>query len=365
MTHRKLCWIAGAIWLFVAAGCGDDGEGGRCDDPAAADTLRALADCAGFFVGAAFVQFNDEPEFRSTLAREFNSTTAPLYWEQVEPRRGEYDFRITDESVELALANRMRVRGHPLVWGRLGLPDYVRNETDAETLRRMVRERIALVVGRYRGRITQWDVVNEPLYALGIGPRPDGLEEYVFLRLLGPGYIREALELAHAADPDAKLFVNEFFVSEPGVKQDLFFELIRNLVESGAPLHGVGFQGHIRPPYRPGFVPTREQHEAAFRRFTALGLEVEITELDITLADPAAELDVQRRQYKDVFDACLAVPGCTGVTTWGVTDKFTWIRDFFRAEGAPLLFGELYERKPAYFGVRDALLERLRGATPP
>ena len=318
--------------------------------------LRALAAAAGVFVGAAFVEGSDEPEFRALLAREFNSTTAPVYWASTEPQRGTYDFTVPDTAVAIAAANGLRVRGHPLVWGRLALPDYVNQITDPDDLRALMAEHIESVVGRYRGRIVQYDVVNEPLTFLGDpGSTGTGLEDYVFLRVLGPGYIREALDLAHAADPEAELFINEFFVERPGPKQDYFYELARGLVVAGAPLHGVGLQGHITPPFGPQYRPTQGEIAAAVRRFADLGLAVEITELDVTLADPATELVQQAHTYADVFAGCLSVPACRGITTWGISDKNTWIRDFFHVEGAPLLFDENYMPKPAYFAARDVL----------
>jgi endo-1,4-beta-xylanase len=321
-------------------------------------TLAELADRAGVFVGASFVEGSQEEEFRTVLVREFNSTTAPVYWSATEPHPNQFDFTASDAAVDIAEANGLRLRGHPLVWGRLALPDYVNQRSDAEELRALMANHIRTIVGRYRGRIKQYDVVNEPITLLGApGMLGDGLENYVFLRVLGPGYIREALDIAHEADPDAELYINDFFLMQPGPKQDYFFELIRGLVEDGAPLNGVGFQGHITPPFGPQYLPTREQIAAAVRRFTALGLDVEITELDVTLEDPVNDLAEQGRIYGDVYAGCFFTPGCRGITIWGITDKYTWIRNTFHVEGAPLMFDESYRPKPAYFAARAVLQE--------
>jgi para-nitrobenzyl esterase len=321
-------------------------------------TLRELADRAGVHVGAAFVEGSQEPEFREILGREFNSTTAGVYWSATQPRPGVFDFSGPDSAVAVAEANGLRVRGHPLIWGRLALPDYVNAVTDPDELRAMMTERIQTILARYRGHIAQYDVVNEPITLLGTpGPLGDGLEDYVFLRLLGRDYIREALEIAHAADPDAKLFINDFFVMQPGAKQDYFYELARDLVESGAPLDGVGLQGHITPPFGPTYRPTREEIAAAVQRFAALGLEVEITEADVTLnvPDPSAQFDAQADVYGDLYAGCFTTPGCTGVTTWGITDRFSWISNLFHVEGAPLPFDADYRPKPAYYAMRNVL----------
>lgn len=231
--RRSRLWLAAAV-AFLAS-C-SDAAGPSCLVRPEPCTLGELARELGVFAGAAFVQGNDDPEFRRALVRHFNSTTAPVYWELTEPSRGRFDFSVPDEVVELATREGLRVRGHPLVWGRLALPSYVRSAATGGELRGLLRDHLTAVVGRYRGRVRQYDVVNEPLTFLGAGGAAGGLEPYVFLRLLGPGYIREALELVHALDPDAELFVNEFLVLAPGPKQDRFYELVRELVESGAPL---------------------------------------------------------------------------------------------------------------------------------
>jgi len=232
----------------------------------------------------------------------------------------------------------------------------VQNAPDAATLRALVDAQLRTVVGRYAGRIAHWDVVNEPLTFFGDPGAADGLDNTVFRRLLGPDYVREMLELVHALDPDAQLFINDFLVLTPGPKQDRFFRLAEELVQAGVPLHGVGFQGHVRVPFARGYEPTRAEVEATLRRFAALGLAVEITEMDVTLSSRApCQLDFQRRTYHDFAAACLAVPACTGVTTWGIGDAFTWIAGLFGVDGAPLLFDEGWAPKAAYFGLRDAL----------
>lgn len=361
-TARRVRAAATAVLLgALLHGCADAPDGGTPTCAAETCTLRELASALGVQVGAAFVQGNDEPVFRSTLVEHFGSTTAPLYWESTQRTPGAFDFTIPDEVVTLAEANGLRVRGHPLVWGRLGLPTYVRDATSAEELRGLLRAQLAAVLGRYRGRIAQYDAVNEPITFRGGDDGTGGLDANVFYRLLGPGWVREALDLVHEIDPDAALFVNEFGVMTPGPKQERFYALIRDLVESGAPIAGVGFQGHIRPPFLRDYDPTEAEIEATVRRFTALGLRVEITEVDVTI-DPSlpGALDAQAETYRRLTLGCFRVPGCDGITTWGITDKYTWIRDFFAVDGAPLLFDASFAPKPAYFAVADALLTLLR-----
>jgi len=337
------------VAALLVVGCGSDAQGpGR---------VRQLANDRGVFVGAGFVEGSHTQEFRDVLVREYNSLSAPLYWTSTEPERGRFDFHASDTAVELAESAGLRARGHPLVWGRLTVPDYVNQAANADDLRAMMEEHVTRVVTRYRGRIAQYDVVNEPITFFGDpGPNGDGLEDYVFTRLLGRGYVREALELAHAADPDAKLYVNENLVLAPGPKQDFLFELIRELVDEGAPIHGVGFQGHITPPFSPSFSPTRAEIDATLRRFAGLGLDLEITEIDVTLGDPASRLEEQGQTYRDLAEACFSSARCRGITTWGISDAYTWIEGFFGVRGAPLPFDERFAPKPAWFGIRDALI---------
>jgi endo-1,4-beta-xylanase len=320
-------------------------------------TLGALANRAGVAIGAAFVEGSGQPEFRALLGPEFNSTTAGVYWSTTEPQPGVFEFSASDAAVAEAQARGLRVRGHPLVWGRLALPAWVGAITDPSELRSRTFAHIDTIVRRYAGTVAQWDVVNEPLTAFGDPGTTDGLEPYIFHRLLGPDYIAEALAVAHAADPTAKLFVNDFFVLAPGAKQDRFFRLARELLAAGAPLHGVGFQGHIMPPFGPRFRPTATEMQATFERFAALGLEIEVTEVDVTV--PAAtpcEFARQGDVYCDIMAACLAVPACRGVTVWGMGDGFTWIKNFFGVDGRPLIYDLTWQPKPAYRALQDALL---------
>ncbi len=331
-----------------------------CRNAAADCSLRQAAARVGVRVGAA-VQPNfiaGDPNYGPVLAREFNSLTAEnhMKWAAVHPAPGVYDFAAADALVDFAEAQGMAVRGHNLIWDQLlidSTPAYVTSITDPNQLRALMAEHIQTVVGRYRGRVDSWDVVNEPLDS----PLAGGTELYenVFFQLLGPGYIAEALDLAHAADPNSKLFINEVLISTQGARFDALLALVTGLLDQGAPLHGVGVQGHFFAP------PDPVQLRANMRALAELGLVVEITELDILLFgndDPAQKLERQRADYFDVVSACMAVSACRRVTTWGFTDRYTWIDNQFGPDFDPLPFDEDYGRKPAYFGMREALLTR-------
>jgi endo-1,4-beta-xylanase len=341
--------------------------------------LRDLADRAGIRFGSAVMvrDMRADPRYSPVLAREFNSVTpfVEMKWGTIHPERDRYDFSQSDELVGFAEAHRMRVRGHALVYGQVvdpPNPPYLAQTTDATALRALMASHIETVMKRYAGRVDAWDVVNEPLAWKGSTEQGEGLADHVFSRTLGPGYIAEALRLARAADPSAQLFVNEFGTLEPGPRQERFFRLVRRLRQEGAPLDAVGFQGHV-VPLLGGPGPARAQIEAALRRFAALGVAVEITELNVftrtprhllTLGftyDEAAALRRQAEGYANAVRACLAVPACQGVTVWTFTDRYpTTIESKTHIDDIPLLFDDDYRPKPAALAVREALA----GASP-
>ena len=336
--------------------------------------LRELADRAGVRFGTAVMvrDMRGDPRYSPLLAREFNSVTpfVEMKWGTIHPERDRYDFGQADELVAFALAHHMRVRGHALVYGQVvdpPNPAYLAQTTDPAALRALMASHIGAVMKRYAGRVDAWDVVNEPLAWKGSAEQAEGLAEHVFSRTLGPGYVGEALRAAREADPSAQLFVNEFGTLEPGPRQERCFRLVQRLLQEGAPLDAVGFQGHV-VPLLGGPGPTRAQIEATLRRFAALGVAVEITELNVftrtlrhvlTLGltyDETAELERQALAYADAVHACLDVPACQGVTVWTFTDRYpTTIETKTHLEDIPLLFDDEYRPKPAAFAVREAL----------
>lgn len=356
--------VIGVLLLLLPA-CAEHGAASRDSNiqQDVPDGLAGAARAAGLQVGVAFDRVDDASgEQLAVAAREFTSVTPEnsMKWRSLAPAPGEYDFSDADELADFALANGQRLRGHTLFWHRLnGLPAWMHAELDAasdpaERLRELMVDYTAAVVGRYAGRIAQWDVINEPLGVVGGGFDP----ENIFYQLLGEEYLDLALLNAHAADPSAELFINETFTEFQPEKFDALLALAQRLLDRGAPLHGIGLQGHffLRAPDE-GVL--RDQ----LQRIAALGLKAEVTELDIPLPlfDTTPEpLAAQAQAYADVFNACLAVPLCSGITVWGVDDAHTWLDSFAITAGSapnrPLLFDEQLQAKPAYHGVVDALL---------
>jgi GH35 family endo-1,4-beta-xylanase len=321
--------------------------------------LRHLAARRGIALGAA-AGSNDssvvmnEPEYTQTLAREFDYLTPEndLKWGLVHPQANTWSFDRADTLIDFAESHGMRVKGHALLWHQQ-LPSYVSSGMTAAQLGAAVDEHIATLVGRYRGRIAAWDVVNEAVRDNGTGLRPT-----VFLNTLGPGYIAEAFRRAHEADPEAQLIYNDYGAETINPKSNFIYAMVQDLLQQGVPIHGVGLQAHLSA----GFVnpTTTASIQANIQRFADLGLRVNLSEMDLRISplpgDLASRLAVQRQAYHDVVAACLAVSGCDAVTFWGFTDKYSWIDSFFGPDD-PLLFDELYAPKPAYSGVAEALVQ--------
>ncbi|UYQ66218.1 endo-1,4-beta-xylanase [Streptomyces peucetius] len=319
-------------------------------DAQAATTLRGYADARGTKIGAAVADgpLRNESAYTTVLDREFNSLTAEnaMKWDALEPNRGSYDWAAADRLVDRAAAHNQGVRGHTLVW-HSQLPSWLKNGNfSASELNTILKKHIDTTVGRYKGRVYAWDVVNEAFDENGTMRRNSLWQEK-----LGTGHIANALRWAHAADPSAKLYINDYNIEADNAKSDGLYDLARQLLAQGVPLDGIGFQSH----FVVGQVPS--SMKANLKRFSDLGLEVSVTELDVRIPLPAssAELDQQSADYKTASENCLGVPRCAGVTVWGVTDKYSWIPGTFNGYGAALPYNGSYAAKPAYTGLSKGL----------
>ncbi|MFB7271118.1 endo-1,4-beta-xylanase [Streptomyces sp. NPDC056244] len=314
---------------------------------AAEPVLRDLASAKGIYYGTAVTGSKLSGTYGSVTGAQFDSITPAneMKWGSVEPTRGTFNWAGADRVVDFAEANGQQVRGHTLVW-HSQMPNWLANGNFSNTeLRTIMTDHVTTEVTRYRGRIHHWDVVNEPLNEDGT------MRTSKFYNQLGESYIADAFRAARAADPAAKLYINDYNTDGTGPKSNGMYSLVQRLKAQGVPIDGVGFQGHLIL----GQVPSTLQ--ANLQRFADLGVEVAITELDIRIALPAsdAELAQQKAEYKAVTNACLAVARCEGVTVWGFTDSDSWIPDVFPGEGAATPYDESFRPKPAYYGIAEAL----------
>jgi endo-1,4-beta-xylanase len=338
----------------AAAPAGNGGAGEETVTPskgaAGEATLGALGRKAGLRIGTAVdtSALATDSTYRETVAREFSSITAEnvMKWQLTEPERGKHDWAAADGLVDFARSHKQLVRGHTLVW-HSQLPAWVTEGSfTPEELREILRRHVTEEVRHFKGRIWQWDVVNEAF-------NDDGtLRDSIWLRNLGPGYIADAFRWAHQADPGAKLYINDYNIEGVNAKSTALYELVKQLRREGVPVHGVGLQGHFAVQYGfPGDVA------ANLKRFDDLGMESAITEADVRMPMPAdnIKLQAQARGYSVLLGACLVTRRCTDFTVWGFTDKYSWVPSTFEGEGAANVLDENYAVKPAFDALRQDL----------
>jgi endo-1,4-beta-xylanase len=307
----------------------------------AASAAVPLKDITHRYVGSAVAAayLASEPDYRAVLTREFDNVTPEneMKWGTVEAVRGQYDWSGADAIVRYAQQHHKTVRGHTLVW-HSQLPDWVA-ALPAPELRRVLRDHVTTEVKRYKGKIRAWDVVNEIF-------NEDGTRrDTIFRQKLGDGFVADVFRWAHAADPAATLYVNDYNIEGRNAKSDATYDLVKTLRRQGVPIGGVGVQAHLSTQY--GFP---DGYRANLARFAALGVDVAITEADVRIPTPpdAAKLDTQASYFGRLWDGCHAVRRCVEFTTWGFTDRHSWVPDVFPGEGAACLFDADLRPKPAY-----------------
>jgi endo-1,4-beta-xylanase len=343
------------------------------------DSLRALAAHVGLRIGTAIIPFDlDHPDYAQTAADQFSSVTPgnEMKWQVVEPTQGVFDWSGGDRLVQFAKAHGQLVRGHTLVWHNQ-LPNWltqgVANGTISnDQLRELLHQHITTEATHFKGQIWAWDVANEFFANTfdGSPPLPSGVSSGNFwVSHLGEGIIGDAFRWAHAADPRAILFYNDFNIAgEDGtnLKSDNVFNFVKGLLAQGVPIQAVGDQGHLDTQF--GF-PTKMEQD--LQRFASLGLKVAVTEADVRtfVTDPITQqptnslaVFAHAHYYDDMLKACLPVRACISFTVWGFGDADSWIPGFFTGEG----FGGIYDfnlqPKPAYFDLQADLRLAMDGA---
>jgi endo-1,4-beta-xylanase len=332
-----------------------------------------------FLVGS-MIQDSDITDAPQVVEKHCSIVTVNhFYWRSVHPAMGVYDFESGDRRVSFALEKGMKIRGHPLLFGTVD-PDWVFMDGEEEVSRKVLIQRmeghIRTIVSRYKGKIHYWDVVNEPtadiFFNLGDDPSSilDTYKKHKWYTIIGEDYVELALQFAHEADPDAKLYVNENNIVGPlgilSLKRRNFLNMIRGLVDKGVPLDGIGIQGHWAHDY-----PRAEQVVETAELFSSLGLDVQITELDMSTysivrwafpdlvpVHDAYTPSIEQRQterydsFFQVFRKCS--DQLSAVVFWGLSDPTSWLRTQpDERDDWPLLFDENYGPKKAYEAVVD------------
>jgi endo-1,4-beta-xylanase len=335
-------------------------------------SLRALGARIDMHIGSAIIpQDLDTPAWAAVAAQQFSVYTPgnEMKWQVVEPQPGVFDWSGADRLVAFAEANRARVRGHTLVWHNQ-LPDWlttgVSNGTiSTSQLWQLLHDHIFTEVGRYRGRIWQWDVVNE-VFANSWDPHPtaDGLNgDDFWISNLGEDVLPQAFRWAHEADPGALLFYNDYNIAgEDGTnaKSDAVYAWAQKMLAEGVPIMGIGNQGHLDTQY--GF--SGQRFQADLERYATLGLKVAITEADVrTFVNNATDqvptdnlaLFAQPYEFGQMMKAAIAVPEVISFSVWGFTDADSWVPSAFSGEGYATIYDVNLNPKPAYYELQQDL----------
>lgn len=368
MKHLSISFALVTALLAGQSLCRADGQPASLKDAFKNDFLIGAALNESQFEGT-------DPRAVQIVKEQFNSISPEncLKWGSVHANPGQYDFSTADQYVAFGQQNNMFIVGHNLIWHQQ-TPSWVFQDSNGNTISRddlimRMSNHIFTVVGRYKGRIGGWDVVNEALNEDG------SLRNSNWEKIIGPDYLVLAYQFAHQADPNAQLYYNDYSL-ENKPKRDGAVALIRRLQAAGIPIYAVGLQGH----YKMGW-PTTNEMDETIKTFAALGIKVSITELDIDLLPAAtssqgaevsmtaayrASIDPYQTglpapmqqaladRYSDIFKVFVANrQSMERVTFWGVTDSQSWLNNWpvSGRTSYPLLFGRDYQPKPAYQAV--------------
>lgn len=330
-----------------------------------ADSLKDRAARKGLLFGASSLQvaLSNDKEYATTFEKECGILTAgnELKWFAIRPTPDRFDFLLADWLSEFAQRNRMLFHGHTLVWHE-ALPQWFQNTVNSKNAEKCLKAHIETVVGRYKGKMHSWDVVNEV-----ISPwdgRPDGLANTIWLKMLGPDYIEMAFKATAAADPKALLVLNQNYLEYEAPKWAGFrtatLNLLRRLKSSGIPLHALGIQAHLGSDYG-RFDP--QKFRIFLRDVASLDLKIMITELDVM--DKNLPYDIATRDrivagiYEDFLSVTLEEPAVIAILTWGLSDKYTWLSDVAtrpdKAPVRPLPLDRQFRRKLCWNAIARAI----------
>ena len=358
LTRRKFLFSLGALTAMGAVVTGKD-EFKRqqilaLDDPncecikyPGGESLKERAAKKNILFGTAIrhpLLLNNK-EYAQSLIKECSILVSEwgfkwnVYPKPLRPTPESFDFTAADLMFNFARSNDMEVRGHTLVW-YMSLPDWFESTVNQQNAKDFLEKHIKTTVGRYRGKMHSWDVVNE-----AIEPRdghPDGLRKTPWLEFLGEDYIDLAFRLAHEADPKAILVYNDYGLvydtPEDEAKRNAVVKLLTRLKSQGTPIHALGVQAHLdgsESNFNPKIL------KDFFAQVADMGLKIMITELDVTDKDLPRNVLIRDRivakAYSDYLKVALEQPAVIAVLTWGLNDKHSWLNEFQpRNDGAPV-----------------------------
>jgi len=328
-------------------------------ETSSAQGLKDWAAAAGLNYGsmvhkAQFISTADSAVYRQTLRTELNMAFPEneIKWDAIEPSQGVFNFTYPDQVIAFAQKNGMKSRGHFMIW-HTNLPYWLTsrasgaNKWTRTELMAILKNHINTVMGHYKGKIHEYDVVNEP-FNLGYN-KPYGLRNSMWYDIIGPDYIDSAFVWAHRADPSAYLYLNEYGAemasSSEKAKSDSLYKYVKMIKEKGVPIHGVGFEGHFGNYINAGTI------SANMKRLGDIGLRVSITELDMM------NTTIIPSNWYNLMKACVDNYNCTSFVTWGIDDKNSWMG----SDCGCLVWDSTFQKKPAIY---KALVDAMKTANP-
>lgn len=315
-------------------------------------TLRKLAEDDELLIGSSirYDALMEDSDYKNLATTEFSSWTIEneMKMDAMQPERGAFNFVKVDEMVEMAQQHDIAIRGHVLVWGE-ALPEWVTQQAvDRASAEEILKNHVQEVASHYRGSIDTLDVVNEAW-------NDDGtLRDTIWLRTIGPDYIPLAFQWAHEANPDAKLYYNDFGNEMSNAKSEAMLEALSIWKAEGVPIDGIGMQTHVDAA-DPRF--SKDRIQEWFNRVADAGFDIAVTEMDVKLQNLSNgdAKNIQAERYGDVMEVCLDTPACGEFTVWGISDNHSWVTEQESPNGKPLLFDENSQPKKAYHVIKRKL----------
>jgi endo-1,4-beta-xylanase len=292
--------------------------------------------------------------YENILKNEFGMVVAEneMKFDALEPSQNSFNFTNGDKLVTFAQNNKKEVRGHTLVWHNQ-IPGWVSNGNwSRDSLISAMNNHINKVMAHYKGKVKEWDVVNEACDDSG-----NGLRSSVWKNKIGTDFIDIAFQTARNADPDALLYYNDYNIEDMSSKSNTAYNMIKSMKERGIPIDGVGFQCHFINGMSSSQLSAIEQN---VKRYAAIGVKVSITELDIRMnssENQTTGFQTQASNYKSLMEICLRNTNCTTFMVWGFTDKYSWVPGTFPGTGRALIYDDNLSPKPAYTALKEALMK--------
>ncbi len=331
---KKLATVA--IWCL---GC----VGAVCVSLSVKDTMRSLATKKGLETGVAVAVGDLSKDTHKNIILENSSIIVAencMKWQYIHPRENTWNWKDTDRLVEFAEENGISVKFHTLFWHNQNSP-FLSERWSRDKALSVMDNHISTVMERYKGRIKEYDVVNEAFEDNG------SLRNTIWLKTVGEDYIEHAFTKAHECDPGAKLFLNDYSNETMGqTKADAMFNFVKKLKEKGVPIDGVGFQLHIDTAY--GF--DAEKIRKNVKRYEEIGVLVSFSEVDVRIPQRNYEnhLAKQQKIYCELLKIAVEEPNVINFITWGFTDSQSWVPYTFPGKGHALPYDENLQPKPLY-----------------